>query len=90
MAQGYCSPAVVPYAGVANLTASPGQVGTVAGFAYGTPAPSPQVQGSRQPQGTQVFLRPLTFVRPGSIQAQTQQVQSPPEDPLVSSGGVTG
>ena len=88
--QGHYSPTVVPYAGAANLTASPGQVSTLAGFSYGTTAQSPQVHGSPQPQGPQVFLRPPTFVPPGAKQALPQQVQSPLEDPVVSSAGPTG
>ena len=88
MPQGHYSPRVVSYARVANLTASPGQVSTLAGFSYhGTPAQGPQVHGSTQPQGPQVFLRPPTFVPPGTPQAPPQQVQSPLEDPTVSSAG---
>ncbi len=49
------SPTVVPYAGAANLTASPGQVSTLAGFSYGTKAQSPQVQGSPQPTGAEPY-----------------------------------
>ncbi len=81
MPQGHYSPTVVPYALAANLTASPGQVSTLAGFSYqGTPAQGPQVHGSPQPQGPQpqgpqVFLRPPTFVPPGTPQAPPQQVQ---------------
>ncbi len=74
MATGHYSLTVVPYYGAANLTASPGQVGFPSGLAFGTPAQSPQVQGSSQPQGGQVFLRPPTFVATGSNQAQTQHV----------------
>ncbi len=85
MPQGYYSPTVVPYAGAANLTASPGQVSTLAGFSYHrTPAQGPQVHGSPQPQGHQVFLRQPIFVSPGTQQAQPQQVQSQPEDPVVA------
>ncbi len=91
MPQGHYSLTVVPYAGAANLTASPGQVSTVAGFSYhGTPVLGPQVHGSPQPQGPQVLLRPPTFVPQGTQQAPPQQVQSPPEDPIVSSAGPIG
>ncbi len=90
MAQGHYSPTVVPYQGAANLTASPGQVGFPPGFTHGTPAQSLQVHGSPQPQGPQVFLRPPTFVPPGPNQALIQQVQSPPNDPMVSLAGSTG
>ncbi len=89
--QGHHSPTVVPYAGAANLTASAGQVSTLAGFSYhGTPDQGPQVHGSPQPHGPQVFLRPPNFVPPGTEQAPPQQVQSPPEDPTVSSAGPIG
>ncbi len=87
MPQGHYSPTVVLFPGVANLTASPGQVGTLAGFSYRIPAQSPQVHGSPQPQGSQVLLRPATFVPPGPQQAPPQQVQSLPEEPVVSSAG---
>ncbi len=90
MPQGHYSPTVVPYAGAANLTASPGQVSTLAGFSYqGGPAQGPQVHGSPQPQGHQVFLRQPIFVPPGTQQAPPQQVQSPPEEPVVTSAGPT-
>ncbi len=90
MPQGHYSPTVVPYAWTANLTASPGQVSTLAGFSYGTAAQSPPVHGSLQPQGHQVFLRPATFVPQGTQQALPQQVQSPPDDPVVLSAGPIG
>ncbi len=77
MLQGHYSPMVVPYAGAANLTASPGQVSTMAGFPFGSPAQSPQVQGSLQPQGHQFLLRQPIFVPPGPQLAPPQQVQSP-------------
>ncbi len=87
MPQGHYSLTVVPYPGAATLTASPAQVSTLAGFSYGTTAQSPQVHGSLQPQGHQVFLRQPIFVPPVTQQAPPQQVQSPPEDPVVSSAG---
>ncbi len=90
MPQGHYSPMVVPYGGAANLTASPGQVSTLAGFSYGITAHSPQVHGSLQPQGHQIFLRPPSFVPPGTPQAPPQQVQSPSDDPVLSSAGLTG
>ncbi len=61
----------------------------MAEFPFGSPAQSPQVHGSRQPQGHQVFLRQPIFVPPGTQQAPPQQVQSPSEDPTVSSAGPT-
>ncbi len=89
MPQGHYSPTVVPYTGAANLTASPGQVSTSAGFSYGTTAQGPQVHGSPQPQGHQFLLTQLTFVPPGTQQAPPQQVQSPTSDPPTSSAGPT-
>ncbi len=65
MPQGHYSPTVVPYAGAANVTASPGQVSTMAGFPFGSPAQSPQVQGSPQAQGHQFCMRQPIFVAPG-------------------------
>ncbi len=51
MPHGHYSPTVVPYAGAANLTASPAQVSTLAGFSYHeTPAPGPT--GPRVPAAT--------------------------------------
>ena len=90
MPQGHYSPTVVPYAGATNVTASPGQVSTLAGFSYqGTPAQAPPVHGSPQAPGQQFFMRQPSFVPTGSQQAQPQQVQSQPEDPVVSSAGPT-
>ena len=87
--QGHYSPTVVPYAGATNVTASPGQVSAVAGFPFGTPAQSPQVQGSPQAQGHQFFMRQPIFVPQELQPAQLQQVQSQPDDPVVSSAGTT-
>ncbi len=81
MLQGHYSPTVVPFPGVANLTASPGQVSTLAGFSYGTTVQSPQVQGSPQPQGSQVLLRPATFVPPGPQQALANRCRARPRTP---------
>ncbi len=90
MPQGHYSPTIVPYAGATNVTASPGQVSTLAGFSYqGTPAQTPPVQGSPQAPGQQLFLRQPFFVPQGPQQAQLQQMQSQPEDPVVSSAGPT-
>ncbi len=90
MPQGHYSPTVVPYAGATNVTASPGQVSTLGGFSYqGTPAQAPPVHGSPQAPGQQFFMRQPMFVPTGSQQAQLQQMQSQPEDPVVSSAGST-
>ena len=89
MPQGHYSPTVVPYAGATNVTASPGQVSTVAGFPFGSPAHSPQVQGSPQAKGHQFFLRQPIFVPQELQPAQPQQVQSQPADPVVSSASPT-
>ncbi len=83
MPQGHYSPTV-------NVTASPGQVGTLAGFAYqGTPAQAPPVHGSPQAPGPQFFLKQPMFVPQEPQPARPQQVQSQPEDPVVSSAGPT-
>ncbi len=89
MPQGHYSPMVVPYAAATNLTASPGQVSTMAGFPFGSPAQGPQVHGSPQLQGHHVFLRQPIFVPSGTQHAPPQQVQSQPKDPVVSSAGST-
>ena len=90
MPQGHYSPTVVPYAGATNVTASPGQVSTLAGLSYqGTPAQAPPVHGSPQVPGPQFFLRQPMFVPQEPQPAQPQQVQSQPEDPVVSSAGPT-
>ena len=59
------------------------------GFPFGTPAQSPQVQGSPQAPGPQFFMRQPIFVPQELQPAQPQQVQSQPEDPVVSSAGPT-
>ncbi len=82
MSQGHYSPTVAPYGGAANLTASPGQVSTLAGFSYhGTPALGPQVHESPQPQGPQVLLRPATFVPQGPQQVPPQTGAEPTRGP---------
>ncbi len=86
MPQGHYSPTVVPYAGAANVTASPGQVSTLAGFSYpGTPGQATPVQGSPQVPGQPFFMRQPLLAPQGTQLAQLQQMQSQPEDPAVSS-----
>ncbi len=90
MPQGHYSPTVVPYAGATNVTASPGQVSTLAGFSYqGTPAQAPPVHRSPQAPGQQFFMRQPMFMHQGAQQAQPQQMQSQPEEPVLSSAGPT-
>ncbi len=90
MPQGHYSPTVVPYAVATNVTASPGQVSTLAGFSYqGTPAQAPPVHGSPQVPGQPFFMRQPMLAPQGTQLAQLQQMQSQPEDPVVSSAGPT-
>ncbi len=102
MPQGHYSPTVVPYAGAANVTASPGQVSTLAGFSYpGTPGQATPVHGSPQVPGQSFFMRQPLLTPQGTQLAQLQPMQSQteaqppqaqsqtekPEDPVVSSAG---
>ncbi len=90
MPQGHYSPVVVPYAGATNVTASPRQVSTLAGFSsQGTPGQVTPVHGSPQVPGQSFFMRQPMLAPQGTQLAQLQQMQSQPEDPVVSSAGPT-
>ncbi len=84
--QGHYSPMVVPYVVAANLTASPGQVSTLAGFPFGPPAQSPQVHGSPQPQGPSGLFKTAHFCASGTPTGSAPRGA----EPIQRSHGVLG
>ena len=79
MPQGHYSPTVVPYAGATNVTASPGQVSTLAGFSYqGTPAQAPPVHGSPQVPRQQFFMRQPMLVPQGANRLSSNRCRANP------------